>query len=328
MSPWFKQLTLDTILIIMIYTLTLNPAVDRELTVPAMEFDSVLRATESRIDFGGKGFNVSRLLKGMNEPSTAVGFLGGNAGELLQKGLQSLGIGTDFVWVSEETRTNVSIVTEAHDHYIKVNEKGPLVDESKQKELLDKIDALAKHGDWWVLAGSLPPGVTHDIYARVIQVLNQHNAHAILDTSGESLKLGCIETPYLVKPNAEEIHAITGLPVESTAEIAAAAAEVRRMGAQNVVVSMGKAGALLHTADGTWLTHTPKIQEKNPIGAGDSMVGGLVWALTQGIALKEALGWGVASGASTASLPGTEVGSRPLIEELYAQVWHERLETA
>ena len=90
----------------MIYTLTLNPAVDRELTVPAIEYDSVLRATESRIDFGGKGFNVSRLLKGMNEPSTAVGYLGGNAGELLQKGLQSLGIGTDFVWVSDETRTS------------------------------------------------------------------------------------------------------------------------------------------------------------------------------------------------------------------------------
>ncbi len=96
----------------MIYTLTLNPAVDRELTVPAMEFDSVLRASESRVDFGGKGFNVSRLLKGMEEPSTAVGFLGGNAGELLQSGLQSLGIGTDFVWVAGETRTNISIVTQ------------------------------------------------------------------------------------------------------------------------------------------------------------------------------------------------------------------------
>src|SRR5512141_2264913 len=132
----------------MIYTLTLNPAVDRELTVPAMEFDSVLRASESRIDFGGKGFNVSRLLKGMNEPSTAVGFLGGRAGELLQDGLQSLGIGCDFVWVPGETRTNVSVVTQSHDHYLKVNEKGPLVDEAKQKELLDKIDVLAKHGDW------------------------------------------------------------------------------------------------------------------------------------------------------------------------------------
>jgi 1-phosphofructokinase family hexose kinase len=312
----------------MIYTLTLNPAVDRELTVPAMEFDSVLRASEARVDFGGKGFNVSRLLKGMNEPSTAVGFLGGNAGELLQKGLQSLGIGTDFVWVSEETRTNVSIVTQSRDHYIKVNEKGPSVDEPKQKELLDKIDSLAKRGDWWVLAGSLPPGVTNSMYAHVIQVLNKHDARAILDTSGESLKLGCVEKPFLVKPNAEEAHALTGLPMNTPTEIAAGAAEIRRMGAQNVVISMGKAGALLHTAGASWLTQTPKIQEKNPIGAGDSMVGGLVWALTQGIPLKEALGWGVASGAATASLPGTEVGSRPLIEELFSQVRYERLETA
>src|SRR5690349_11881142 len=311
----------------MIYTLTLNPAVDRELTVPAMEFDSVLRASESRVDFGGKGFNVSRLLKGLEATSIAVGFLGGNAGELLQKGLQSLGIGTDFVWVSEETRTNVSIVTQSHDHYLKANEKGPLVDEAKQKELLDKIDSLAKPADWWVLAGSLPPGIENNFYARIVNVLNKHESHAILDTSGDSLKSGCVEKPYLVKPNAEEAHALTGLPMDTPSEIAAAAAEIRRLGAQNVVVSMGKAGALLHTSEGTWLTHSPKVKEENPIGAGDSMVGGLVWALTQGIALKEALGWGVASGAATASLAGTEVGSRPLIEELFSQVRYERLET-
>ena len=310
----------------MIYTLTLNPAVDRELTVPAMEFDSVLRASESRVDFGGKGFNVSRLLKGMEEPSTAVGFLGGNAGELLQNGLQSLGIGTDFVWVAGETRTNVSIVTQTHDHYIKVNEKGPLVDADKQKELLEKIDSLAKQGDWWVLAGSMPPGVADDFYARIVNVLNKHEANAILDTTGDALRFGCAEKPYLVKPNAEEVHALTGMPVDSTTEIAAAAAELRKMGAQNVVISMGKAGALMQSAEETWLTHSPKIEEKNPIGAGDSMVGGLVWGLAQGLSLKESLGWGVASGAATASLNGTEVGSRPQIEELFKQVRFERLE--
>jgi 1-phosphofructokinase family hexose kinase len=312
----------------MIYTLTPNPAVDRELTVPAMEFDSVLRATESRVDFGGKGFNVSRLLKGMETSSIATGFLAGNAGELLQNGLKSLGIGTDFVWVEGETRTNVSIVTQSHDHYIKVNEKGPLVDAVKQQELLDKIDSLAKQnrGEWWVLAGSMPPGVADDFYARVVNVLNKHEAQAILDTTGESLRLGCGEKPFLVKPNAEEAHALTGLPMNTPAEIAAGAETIRGMGAQNVVVSMGKAGALLQTAEGTWLTHSPKIQEKNPIGAGDSMVGGLVWALSQGIPLKEALGWGVASGAATASLSGTEVGTRPLIEELFKQVRFEKLE--
>lgn len=311
----------------MIYTVTLNPAVDRELTVPAMEFDSVLRASEARVDFGGKGFNVSRLLKGLGADSTAVGFLGGRAGELLQDGLQSLGIGTDFVWVPGETRTNVSIVNQAHDHYIKVNEKGPLVSEEKQTELLEKIDSLAVPGDWWVLAGSLPPGISDDFYSRIVGVLTKRGANAILDTIGESLRLGCLEHPYLVKPNAEEAKALTGLPMESPVETAAAAAEIRRLGAQNVVISMGKGGALLNTAEGTWLTHSPAIQEKNPIGAGDSMVGGLVWALTRSIGLKEALGWGVASGAATASLPGTEVGTRPLIEDLFKQVRYEKLET-
>jgi 1-phosphofructokinase family hexose kinase len=312
----------------MIYTVTPNPVVDRELTVPKVEFDIVLRASESRVDCGGKGFNVSRLLKSLEASNTAIGFLGGRAGELLQDGLQSLGIGTDFVLVSGETRTNVSIVTQSHDHYIKVNEKGPPVDSAKQKELLDKIDSLAQPGDWWVLAGSLPPGVADDFYALVVNVLNQHASQALLDATGEALRLACAEKPYLVKPNAEEARALTGLPLDTPAEIAAAAAEIRKMGAQNVVVSMGKAGALLHGPEGTWLAHGPKIVEKNPIGAGDSMVGGLVWALTQGMALKESLGWGVASGAATASLNGTEVGSRPLIEELVTQVHYELLETA
>jgi len=310
----------------MIYTLTLNPAIDRELTVPEVQFDSVLSAVKSQVDFGGKGFNVSRLLKSMGMPSTALGFVGGRTGERLRSGLQALDIATDFVSISGETRTNISIVTERHDHYIKVNEKGPLVDEAKQHELLDKIAALAGSGDWWVLAGSLPPGVPDSFYAQIIEILNERNAVAVLDTTGESLRLGCEAKPFLVKPNAEETQKLTGLPVDTSTQIAAAAVELRRMGAQNVVISLGKKGALLQTAEYSWLAHSPKIKEKNPIGAGDSMVGGLVWALTQDIALKEALGWGVASGAATASLSGTEVGSRPLIEELFSRVKYERLE--
>ncbi|HEX7975131.1 MAG TPA: 1-phosphofructokinase [Anaerolineales bacterium] len=311
----------------MIYTLTLNPAVDRELTVPAVEFDSVLRATKSQVDFGGKGFNVSRLLKGLDVDSTAVGFLGGKAGEILQDGLQALGVGTDFVWVAGETRTNVSIVTQSGGHYIKVNERGPAIEPAKQQELLDKISSLASPGDWWVLAGSLPPGVPDSYPAQIVKLLGERGALTLLDTSGEALRLGCREKPYLVKPNAEEARALTGLPMDTPLEIAAGAVEIRKMGALNVVISMGKAGALLQTADETWLAYSPRIREKNPIGAGDSMVGGLVWALKRGLSLKESLGWGVASGAATASLSGTEVGSQKLIEELLSQVRFENLET-
>jgi 1-phosphofructokinase family hexose kinase len=265
-------------------------------------------------------FVVSRLLKSLGATTTAVGFLGGRAGELLQDGLKGLGIGADFVWVSGETRTNISIVTETHNHYIKVNEKGPLVEQAKQEELLAKIDAITRPGDWWVLAGSLPPGVGDDFYARIIRVLNQQQAKAVLDTTSEPLRQGCTEHPFLVKPNAEEARALTGQSMDKPAEIAAAAAKIRKMGAQNVVISMGKAGALLQTDESTWLISAPKVEEKNPIGAGDSMVGGLVWALAQGLALKESIGWGVASGAAAASQGGTEVGSRALVEELIAQV--------
>lgn len=312
----------------MIYTLTLNPAVDRELTVSRIEFDSVLRASEARVDFGGKGFNVSRLLRGMDTPSTTVGFLGGKAGEMLQDGLHSLGIRTDFVWVAGETRTNVSIVPQTGGQYIKVNEKGPQIEPADCQALLDKVDALARPGDWWVLAGSLPPGVPAGFYGQTIQALNRHEAFCLLDTTGEALRLGCLEKPFLVKPNLEEARGLTGLPMETPLEIAAGAAQIRKMGAQNIIISMGKAGALLHTAYETWLARSPEIQEKNPIGAGDSMVGGTTWALTCGFSLPEALAWGIAAGAATASLSGTEVGTRRLIEELHARVRLERLETA
>ena len=310
----------------MIYTLTLNPAVDRELTVPTIAYDSVLRAAKSQVDFGGKGFNVSRLLKGLGIDSTAVGFLGGKSGEILQEGLEALGIGTDFVWISGETRTNISIVTPTGGHTIKVNEKGPMIEPEKQTDLLDKIEMLARPGDWWVLAGSLPPGVPDAFYAQIVKLLNQCGAKTLLDTISESLHLGCLEKPFLVKPNTEEARALTGLPIDSLVEIVQAAAYIRKMGAENVIISMGKSGALLQSPHNTWMAHSPTIVEKNPIGAGDSLVGGLLWALTRGFSLKEALGWGVAGGAATASLSGTEVGSQTLIEELYTQIRYESID--
>lgn len=304
----------------MIYTLTLNPAVDRELIVPVIEFDSVLRATAWRVDYGGKGFNVSRMLASMGTPSVALGFAGGRSGELLRDGLAGLGIETDFVWVQGETRTNVSIVSEAQNHYVKANEPGPAISEGKQRELVDKISALAKPEDWWVLAGSLPPGVPTTIYAQIIHILREAGAFAVLDTSGEALVAGCEARPYLVKPNALEAHNLTGLPVDDLAEITAAAMAIQASGVQQVVISLGKDGAILTDGQNAWLATSPPIQELNPIGAGDSMVAGLVWGLSQGYTPADALKWGVACGAGAASLSGTEVGSYDLVVSLAAQV--------
>ena len=304
----------------MIYTLTLNPAVDRELTVPAIEFDTVLRASDWRVDFGGKGFNVSRMLMSLGTPSTALGFAGGRAGELLRDGLESLGIQTDFVWVDGETRTNVSIVSESNGRYVKVNEPGPTISAADQEKLLTQIRRLAQPGDWWVLAGSLPPGVPATMYADIIAILHEAEAKAILDTSGAALEHGCGARPFLAKPNDVEAGQLTGLPVQNRAQIAAAAQAVQATGVTNVIISLGKDGAMLADGQQTTIVASPTIEESNPIGAGDSMVGGLTWGLSQGQDVAEALRWGIACGAATASMSGTAVGSRQLVESLVQQV--------
>jgi len=304
----------------MIYTVTLNPAVDRELTVPAIEFDTVLRASQWRVDCGGKGFNVSRMLMALGTPSTALGFAGGRAGELLRDGLKAQGIQTDFVWVEGETRTNVSIVSENHDHYVKANEPGPQIAPEAVEKLVAQVKRLAQAGDWWVLAGSLPPGVPADIYADLTAIVQQAGAHAILDTSGAALAAGVAARPFLVKPNDVEAGQLTGLPVTSRAEVAAAAQTIQAMTAGHVVISLGKDGALLADGRSVVQVGAPTIAEQNPIGAGDSLVGGLVWGLHEGLPLVEALCWGVACGAATASMSGTAVGSRQLVTSLRQQV--------
>src|SRR5215213_4864767 len=149
----------------MIYTVTLNPALDRELTVPALLFDDVLRATATRVDCGGKGFNVVRMLAALRAESVALGFAGGHTGAILQEQLAVQGIATDFVWIAGETRTNVSIVTADYERQIKVNEPGPNISADEQAALRARVRERARSGDWWVLAGSLPPGVTPTFYA-------------------------------------------------------------------------------------------------------------------------------------------------------------------
>jgi len=306
----------------MLYSVTLNPAVDRELTVPEIAFDEVLRASASRVDYGGKGFNVSRMWSALGAASVALGVAGGRSGQLLAEGLAGLGIATDFLWIPGETRTNVSIVAADHSRYIKVNEAGPAIDAPAYQALLDKVAGLARPGDWWVLAGSLPPGAPATAYADLIRIIQTAGGHAVLDASGEALAHGCQAGPRLVKPNAVEAEALTGRPVETMDDALAAAREIRTWGVGAVVISMGAAGAVMAAETGVWQASPPPIRERNPIGAGDSMVAGLVWRLSQGARPEDALRWGMACGAATAATSGTGMGS---LEEITALVGYASL---
>lgn len=302
----------------MIYTVTLNPAVDRELTIDRFVFDAVLRAAESRVDVGGKGFNVSRMVQALGGQSVALGFAGGRSGELLADGLAALGVETDFVLIAGETRTNVSIVATAEGRHIKVNEAGPPVGADSLAALRQRIGERAAAGDFWVLAGSLPPQVPTSIYADLGEMIEAAGGRVVLDTSGEALRLGVGARPFLVKPNQHELAELTGAPVDNVAAVARAARLVQGVG--HVVVSLGEAGALLVSVDEAWQVSSPPIVEANPIGAGDALVGGLVWGLNEGLAPPEALRWGVACGAAAAAAAGTAVGTKAEIEALLTQV--------
>ena len=304
----------------MIYTVTLNPAVDLEMVVGDFEFDTVSRATKSRIDCGGKGFNVSRMLSNLKTPSIAMGFVGGKSGERLEQELQALGINTVFNWVEGETRTNVSIVKADNSKYLKVNEAGPAIVQSDIDALTDKVQLNAKPGDWWVLAGSLPPGVPATFYASLISIIKGAGANVMLDTSGEALRAGCGVKPTIIKPNMEEARELTASVCGKDATDAEVAKAVLAMGPENMIISMGKDGALLATHDDLQMVKTPTIKERNPIGAGDSMVGGIIWGLSQGQPLIEALRAGIACGAATASKEGTELGSYEMVIELLSQM--------
>lgn len=307
----------------MIYTLTLNPAIDRELTVPDIVFDTVLRASDCRTDAGGKGFNVSRMLMALGAQSTAVAFAGGHNGDVLKQELQRLGIATDFVAVNGETRVNISIVTPKNAHYVKVNEAGPKIGPDEQAAMIAKVRQLARPDDWWVVSGSLPPGAPSDFYATLVRLIRAAGAKVALDTSGKALQLACVAQPHFIKPNRDELAELTGLPVAEMSQVAAALHKARAMTGGEVLVSLGKDGAMFCAAgdlSSVWLAHSPKIQERNPIGAGDSMLAGVIWGLSEGQPLRTALAWGLACGAAAASLPGTGVGSRADVASLVDQV--------
>ena len=302
----------------MIYTLTLNPAVDLELQIDQFQFDSVARANSSQIDCGGKGFNVSRMLRNVNVESTAMGFIGGYNGERLKAELNRLGINTQFTEISGETRTNVSIVAADEKRHIKVNESGPEVSEAELASLVSSIKANLKAGDWWVLGGSLPRGVAASFYAELITLIEAAGSFVILDSSGEALTLGCLARPTLAKPNLEEAQQLLGLTTEQLNDQSIWRNALKK-GPKNLVVSLGKEGALLVTGECFDKCLSPKIKEANPIGAGDSMVAGLVWRLSLGESLKQALPYGLVCGAATASCVGTNLGSLEQVTELLKQ---------
>ena len=284
----------------MIYTVTLNPALDYVMSIEGIKEGETNRSVYEAIRFGGKGINVSFVLKELGVSSTALGFVGGFTGNKLVSEVLKSGIKADFVSLTEgNTRINVklkgNLITE-------INADGPCITESDIGMLLEKLNAV-KDGDTVVLSGSVPKNTPKDIYERLLTELSGKSVKVALDTGGERLACCLRFNPWLVKPNKSELEEAVGRELRYNACIVEAARELTSMGAKNVLITLGEYGAILVSKSGDICTHKGfEITAVNTVGAGDSALAGCVVGLDRGN--EYALRLACACGAATAANDG------------------------
>src|SRR4030042_4387357 len=288
----------------MVYTVTLNPALDRTLWVKRIKPDDSNRIEKEERYAGGKGIDVSKVLTTFGVNNMALGFVGGFAGEELEGRLLNEGISCDFIRISGETRTNIIVNDMSTGMQTIFSASGPEIKPYELMKMIHKVEKLGKP-DIVTISGSLPPGIHPEIYRKIIEIAKSRKAKVILDTDGDALKVGIQGFPDIIKPNVHELSRLVDLKLITMDEITRAAQSVHKQGVGIVLVSMGAKGILLFSRKERYLASPPKVKVKNTIGAGDSAVAGFVYGLVRGKSLKKALINAVAAGTATTLRPGT-----------------------
>ncbi len=304
----------------MIYTLTLNPTLDRTLVFEELVVGELNRAYESRLDLSGKGVNVSMALREWGHESVIMGFAAGRFGKILETGLGEEGFECAFVHVSGETRSNVTVIDASRNQTTKLNEPGPTVTKDDLRALEEQLWARLQPNDICFLSGSLPPGAPSETYAQLIKGIRARDAIAVLDTSGEPLAVGCRARPNWAKPNAVEAKELVDTALDTDKEIHRTLSEIRSMGPELVLMSLDSRGAAIITKQGTWFGHAPHIQEVSAVGAGDCLLTGAFCSWLRGEPAQEVLRWGVASGTAAALGAGSAMPTRTAVEAVINQV--------
>lgn len=306
----------------MIYTVTFNPAIDYVMNVPGLVPGEVNRSKEEYVFFGGKGINVSLVLRELGRDSTALGFIAGFTGDAIRRGVEDAGVKSDFIRLENGlSRINVKIKASTETD---LNGKGPDISEKDLQSLFEELDTL-KNGDILVLAGSIPPDLPENIYETILARLSDKNITFVVDATGDLLKNVLVYKPFLIKPNHHELGEIFGKTLKNTDEIAHYAKEMQKMGARNVLVSMAANGALL--VDETGRVHiigTAKGKAVNSVGAGDSMVAGFLAGYLEKNDYSYALALGSAAGSATAFSEG--LANKELIFRLLNEIQSEKIQ--
>ena len=309
----------------MIYTVTLNPALDKTVTVPGLTVDEVNRIVEVREDPGGKGINVSKVIAKLGGKSCALALLGGTVGEKIKGMLERDGIDVWAFEVQGETRTNLKVVDPKLDMHTDINEPGPEITIATLDDMLEALVANISRGDIVVLSGSLPKGAPVATYAAWTRACAKAGAKVFLDADGSALSHGLGARPYLTKPNDAELSRLCGRELSDVDDIAEEALRIVNGGVGRVVVSMGGAGAVIADEGHVLLARSPKVPVGSTVGAGDSVVAALAYAEEQGMGLADAARLAMATGAANVMQSGTQAAERAQVDALLDRVSIESL---
>ncbi|WP_019912296.1 1-phosphofructokinase family hexose kinase [Paenibacillus sp. HW567] len=305
----------------MIVTLTVNPSVDASTSTQRVVPDNKLRCREASYKPGGGGVNVSRAVHRLGGESLALYASGGLHGQLLHHMLEQEGVSHQEIPISGQTRENLIVVEESTGQQFRFDMPGPHFAQGDWMQCLEQLKSVVVTPTYIVASGSLPPGCPADFYGRVVEAAKQWNARVIVDTSGEALQLAADAGVYLLKPNVRELEELTGREISGDEEVQAAALELIEQGrTEVVVVSLGGRGALLITKDTCEHIQAPEVPVLSVVGAGDSLVGGLVYSLERGWPLRRAVQFGVASGAAAVMNPERELCKREDAERLFERM--------
>lgn len=305
----------------MIITVTLNPAIDKTVEINNVHINSVNRVSSVRLDAGGKGINVSKIIVSLGGKSKALGFLGGRAGTFIKNYLDEMHIENEFVVVDGETRTNLKIVDPVERTNTDINEMGPQITLKDIKQLEKQMFEAVDGRSIMVFSGSVPPNIEAGIYQQWIKQAKEKGAKTILDADGEMMRLGIAAGPYLIKPNIHELERLLERKIINIDEVITSARFLmEKHGIEVVVVSMGEKGALFLNQQVTILAEGLVVDVKSTVGAGDSMVAALAYALDNEYTFEKAVTLAVAAGTANVMTYGTEPSSLELIQELEGKV--------
>jgi 6-phosphofructokinase 2 len=303
-----------------IVTVTLNPCVDQVFSIDQLVPDRKLRARGVVRYPGGGGVNVARAAARLGADVLALWSRGGDTGELLADLLQREYVAHAGIAISEPTRENFIVFEVATEQQFRFGLPGPRLGANELDAWCAAMSAIDRKPAYVVVSGSNPPGVSDDWFGEFVRSA-KGVARVIVDTKGGALRQALNEGVYLVKPNARELEELAGRMLDGDDDVEAVARDiVAQGGAEAVLVSLGRAGAMLATKQGVQPIRAPAVRLRSKVGAGDSMVGGLVAGLASGLPLEEAAKLSVAAGAAAVMTEGTELCQRADVERLYARL--------